>query len=68
MRLMKKLATLATLLTSPPVGGEFFHSVNEGRGYFLIHRLREEQRHVDVDAFAEQLPKCGNAFRRCPAL
>ncbi len=37
--------------------GEFFHAVDEGRGDFLIHSLREQQRHVDVDALADKLAK-----------
>src|SRR5260370_8710774 len=41
---------------------EFFHAVDEGGGDLFIHSLREQQRHVDVDAFADQLAKRGNAL------
>jgi hypothetical protein len=62
MRLIKKLATLATLLDIAAGRGEFLHAVDESRGDLLIDSLREQQRHVDVDALADQLAKRGYAL------
>ena len=50
---MKKLATLAILLTSPPLAANCFQAGDVGFGHLLVNILREEQRDVDVDAFAD---------------
>ena len=64
MRLMKKLATLAMRLTSPPLLANCFRPAMYASATLLIHVLREEQRHVDIDAFADELLDRGNPFRR----
>ena len=62
MRLMKKLATLAILLTSPPLLGELLQAGDVGFRHLHINILREEQGYVDVDAFAEGLLDCRDAL------
>ena len=42
--------------------GEFLNPVNESRGDFLVHFLRKQQCHVDVDALADELAKRGYAL------
>ncbi len=62
MRLMKKLATLATRETSPALGGEGVEAGDEGAGHGLVGFHREEQRHVDADAVRRQRLNRRNAF------
>ncbi len=64
MRLMKKLATLAILLTSPPFLRELLQAGDVGFRHLLVDVLREEQGDVDVDAFADGLLECRDAFGR----
>ena len=64
IRLMKKLATLATRFTSPPPHANLSSPAMYACRHLLVGVLREQQRHVDVDAFADQLLNGGNALRR----
>ena len=64
MRLTKKLATLATCEGSPPCRDVLFEAREIGFGDLLIDLLREQQRDVDADAFADQMLDRGQAFRR----
>ena len=68
MRLMKKLATLATLLTSPPPADVDFECIDVSLRNLFIHVLREQQRDVDVDAFAQHLANRRNSRRRVPGI
>ena len=67
MRLIKKLATLAIFLQIAAARREIFQPGNVSFGDLLIHFLGEEQRDVDVDSFADQLPDCGKPLRPCRA-
>ena len=55
MRLTKKLATLAILPGSPPSRDQVFKPGQIGFDDVFIDLLREQQRDVDVDAFADEL-------------
>ena len=55
MRLTKKLATLAILPGSPPCATQIFKPREIGLDDLFIDLLREQQRDVDVDAFADEL-------------
>ena len=64
IRLTKKLATLATREGSPPPATSFSRPVEIGFRHLAIDLLREQQRDVDADAFADQMFDRGQAFRR----
>ena len=68
IRLTKKLATLATASRSPPRATSALEPGDVGLGDPLVGVLGEEQRHVDVDALADQLLDGGHALggRRAP--
>ena len=55
MRLTKKLATLAILLAIAALRDQMFEPRQIGFDDLLIDLLREQQRDVDVDAFADEL-------------
>ena len=65
MRLTKKLATLAIWLTSPPLAANCFQPGDVGFRHLLVDFLREQQRDVDVDAFADQLAGSPGIPRPC---
>ena len=62
MRLMKKLATLAIWLRSPPLRGQLFEARDISLGHLFVNFLREQECDVDVDAFADQLLDSRQAF------
>ena len=62
---MKKLATLAIWLTSPPLAGELLQAGDIGFRHLHVDILREQQGHVDVDAFADRLLESPGCPRRC---
>ena len=62
---MKKLATLAIWLTSPPLLGKLLQAGDVGFRDFHVDVLREEQRDVDVDAFADGPAGMAGCLRQC---
>ena len=61
---MKKLATPAIFFKSPPLFGQILQSSNVSLRNLFVHFLGEQQSHVDIDAFADQLPNRRQSFRR----
>ena len=61
IRLMKKLATLATRFSVTAIRNEPLQAGDVRLRDLLVNFLREQQCHVDVDPFADQLLDCGHA-------
>src|SRR5208282_686990 len=58
----KKAGYAGDLADVTSTRGQLFKASDISFGYTLINFLREQQRHIDVDTFADQLLEGGNAL------